>query len=138
MFECLPVDRSGCANTALKADHLAILHEQRTVHILVTEIKADESTPFGRHESAVPHRTRIVRVELQADRGGIVFADVERDVLDVIVKPVGGSKPATAHDARGLLRVGEGSVFQSNDRLRSALSLQEVVAPGLFARRVLF
>jgi len=137
VFERLTVYRASRADAAPEADDLAVPHEQRAVHVAMAKIKPDRTASFAGDETAIPHRSGIVRVELQADGAGIAVSDVERHVLNVIMKPIRRSKPATPHDARGLLRIGERAVLQANDRAPGILSLDEVLAPSVLARRVL-
>lgn len=136
MLEGLPVYRSGRADTALKANDFTVADQQRAIHVTMTEIESHEPAAVCRNQSAVAHRTGIVGIKLQTDRTRIVFPDIERHVLDLVVKPVGRSESAAPHHTRRLIRIGKRGVLKSDNGLPDILSLNELLAPRIRARRV--
>jgi hypothetical protein len=84
----LAVHRPRRRDAARKPDDLAIRYEQRPVHIAMPEVQPYRAAALRGDEAAVAHRAGVVRVELQRHRGRVVRADIERQVLDVIVKPI--------------------------------------------------
>ncbi len=92
-----------------------------------------DSLPILRDDVAVPHRPVVVGVELQTDRAGVVPADVERQSVHVIMKPVGGTEPAAPQNALRFLRIGKGAIFQPDDALGRALPLERCEPPVVSA-----
>ncbi len=89
--------------------------------------RAHRSAVLRRDEATVSNGSGIVRIELQSDRTGVVVANIKRDVLNVIVKPVCGAESTAPHDAGWVFCVGKRAIFQAKDCAMSILPLKKIL-----------
>ena len=137
VLQRLAVHAGRRTHTGFKPTDIDVLCDQRAVHVGEAKIEADETAAVAGLDQHIADGTGVVGIELNADAAGVAAADVERQVLHIVVEPVRRAEAATPNDRLGLGGVGVGLVLQAEDRLGSALALQPVEAVGVVACAVL-
>ena len=101
------------------------------------QIKPHQSAAFRSDETTVPHRACVVRIELQTDSTGISRADIEREIFDVVVKPIRAPESATPHHCLGFFRIGKRTVFEPDGALVERFATEDSISPVVSPAKIL-
>jgi len=88
MFLCLAVDGISSPDTDLKSAHLYVFNEKWPIHIAVGKVQPYEALAIPGDKPAVSHRAIIVCIELECYCAGIAMADIEGQIVHVVMEPV--------------------------------------------------
>ena len=135
-LEGLAIDGPRRTNASLESHDFAVPHQKRSIHIPMTKIQADRSARCISQKPAIPDRSGVIGIELKGDCSWIVLADIECQVLHVVMKPIRGTKTSTPHHALGLGRICKCSIFQAKDSSLHTLAAQKVLAPSILSNGI--